>query len=53
MAVLRKHYDRSKHELKSKKDRLAQLERDLDNLHSRNLKDGVVKNETLISSPTV
>lgn len=36
MAVLRKQYDKTKFDLKSKRERLLALERDWDNLHSLN-----------------
>jgi hypothetical protein len=39
MAVLRRTYDRMKHDLKAKRDRLAQLEKDWDSLHSLNTRD--------------
>lgn len=39
MPVLRRTYDRMKHELKAKRQRLAELERDWDSLHSLNARD--------------
>lgn len=39
MPVLRRHYDRTKHELKTKRERLAQLEREWDSLHALNSRD--------------
>ncbi len=39
MPVLRRHYDRMKHDLKAKRQRLAELERDWDSLHSLNARD--------------
>lgn len=39
MAVLRKVYDKSKHELSTRKERMALLEQELDSLHTQNSKD--------------
>lgn len=39
VAVLRRTYDRMKHDLKAKRQRLTDLERDWDSLHSLNLRD--------------
>ena len=39
MAVLRRNYDKLKHDLKAKRLRLAELERDWDSLHALNTRD--------------
>jgi hypothetical protein len=46
MTVLRRQYDRSKHELKTKRERLAQLERDWDSLHALNRRDDNFRGDT-------
>lgn len=43
MVVLRRNYDRMKHELKTRRDRLAALEKEWDSLHTLNVRDNNFK----------
>ena len=52
VVVLRRQYDRLKHDLKAKRDRMIALEREWDSLHSLNTRDnnfnihkGALKND--------
>lgn len=43
MTVLRRHYDRIKHETRQRRERLLALERDWDSLHTLNERDNAFK----------
>jgi hypothetical protein len=53
MVVLRRQYDRMKHELKVRKERLLTLEKDWDNLHSLNTRDNHFRGGSLTLKDTL
>ena len=51
--VLRRQYDRMKHELKTRKERIAALERDWDSLHALNSRDNNFRGGSLTLKDTL